>query len=183
MKIRTTALLSVSVLSAAILLSSCASIPKGVQAVKPFAVKKYLGTWYEMARFDYRFEKNMDNVTATYSLKENGKIKVLNRGFNYKNEEWKSSTGKAKFKGDSDVAALKVSFFGPFYAGYNVIALAGDYEYALVAGKNFDYLWILSRTKKIPEDVKQEFLAKATALGFEVNNLIWVNQDKENPNK
>lgn len=177
-----TATVALSVI-AAIMFTSCASIPKGVKPVKPFDIKKYLGTWYEIARFDYRFEKNLDNVTADYAIKKNGKIRVVNAGYNYKSEEWKSSVGKAKFSRDSDKGALKVSFFGPFYTGYNVIALAGDYEYALVAGKNFKYLWILSRVHTIPESVKNEFLIKAKSLGFDTERLIWVQHDKKNPNQ
>jgi apolipoprotein D and lipocalin family protein len=102
------------------------------------------GTWYEIARFDYKFEKDLDNVTAQYSFKENGEIKVLNSGYNTKTKEWKSATGSAKFRKDKTTAALKVSFFKPFYAGYNVIAIDKDYKYALIAGQNLKYLWLLS---------------------------------------
>ena len=110
--------------------------------LKSSRIKKYLGTWYEIARFDFRFEKNMNNVSAQYSLNEKGNVAVLNSGYNYKKEEWKKANGVAKFRGEKDVAELKVSFFGPFYSGYNVVALDENYQYALVAGKNLDYLWI-----------------------------------------
>lgn len=136
------------------LLNSCASIPKNAKAVHKFDVNRYLGTWYEIARFDFRFEKDLDNVSAQYSLDEKGNIMVLNSGYNYKKEEWKKAEGLAKFRKDKDIANLKVSFFGPFYSGYNVVALDDNYQYALVTGKNLKYLWILSRTKDIPEDVK-----------------------------
>ena len=157
---------------------SCVSIPKGAAVVHPFYKDKYLGKWYEIARLDFRFEKNLDNVTATYSLKDNGDIKVDNRGHDYLKNEWKESIGKAKFVGASDVARLKVSFFGPFYGGYNVIAIDDNYQYALVAGDNLDYLWILSREKTIPEKIKADYLTKATKLGYNVNNLVWTKQDK-----
>jgi len=158
---------------------SCSvSIPKGAIAVKPFQKNKYLGKWYEIARMDFKFEKNLSNVTATYSQNNDGTIKVDNRGFNYVKNEWKQSIGKAKFvKGDNE-ARLKVSFFGPFYAGYNVIDIDDDYKYALIAGNNLKYLWILSRTKTIPETIKTEYLEKAKALGFKTEELVWTAQDK-----
>ncbi|EAZ81709.1 lipocalin family protein [Algoriphagus machipongonensis] len=157
---------------------SCQSIPKGATAVSPFEIEKYMGTWYEIARIDFKFEENLNNTTANYKLQPDGKVKVTNRGYNYVKEEWEEAIGKAKFRGESDVAELKVSFFGPFYAGYNVIGLEGYYEYALVAGKDLDYLWILSRSKSIPEAVKNKFLEKAKSIGYDTSRLIWVEQDK-----
>jgi apolipoprotein D and lipocalin family protein len=149
------------------------TIPKGAVAVKPFNIEKYLGTWYEIARMDFRFERNFNNVTATYSFKKSGAIKVDNRGYNYKTKEWKKAIGKAKFVGDPTEARIEVSFFGPFYAPYNVIAIDSEYRYALVAGKNVKYLWILSREITIPEDIKQQYLALAQEIGFKTDALIW----------
>ena len=163
------------------LLSSCSNIPKKAKAIEKFAAERYLGTWYEIARFDYKFEKDLDNVTAQYSFKENGEIKVLNSGYNTKTKEWKSATGSAKFRKDKTTAALKVSFFKPFYAGYNVIAIDKDYKYALVAGQNLKYLWLLSREKTIPENIKEEYLKTAQSIGYDTSKLIWVNQDRSNP--
>lgn len=160
------------------LLYSCAYIPKNATAVKNFDSQKYLGKWYEIARFDYKFEKNLNNVTAEYSMNENGSIKVLNKGYDYKKDKWKSSTGKAKFTENNNVGALKVSFFGPFYAGYNIIDIDDDYLYALVIGKNTKFLWILSRTTTIPENIKSEFLNKAQSLGCDTTKLIWVEHNK-----
>lgn len=157
---------------------SCASIPKGARAVQPFNKNKYLGKWYEIARFDYVFERNMNNVTAEYSLRDDGLIKVDNKGYNYKKNKWKESIGKAKFAGSDNVARLKVSFFGPFYAPYNVIAIDDDYRYALVAGGNLKYLWILSRDKTIPDRVKKNYLAQAQKLGYDIQSLIWVQHNK-----
>lgn len=153
-------------------------IPQGAKAVTPFELDKYLGTWYEIARFDFKFEKDLNNVTAQYSKNDDGTVRVVNRGYNYLKDEWKEAIGKAKFREATDVAALKVSFFGPFYAGYNVLALDKDYTYALVAGKNLDYMWILSREKTIPEAVKAEYLSLATSLGYDISKLIWVEHDK-----
>src|SRR4030042_7143627 len=99
---------------------SCANIPKGAKAVKPFDKERYLGKWYEIARMDFRFERNLNNVTATYSVNSDGSIKVDNRGYNYIAKQWKQAEGKAKFSGDPNEAILQVSFFGPFYSGYNV---------------------------------------------------------------
>ncbi|MCB0662192.1 MAG: lipocalin family protein [Saprospiraceae bacterium] len=158
-------------------LLGCQSIPDGVTPVSPFDADKYLGKWYEIARFDFRFEKDLNNTTATYTKRDDGKIGVLNRGFNYVKDKWEEAKGKARFRGDSNVAALEVSFFGPFYAGYNVIALEGNYEYALIAGSSLDYMWILSRTTTIPEDIKQQFLEKAQSLGYHTDNLIWVEHE------
>src|SRR5690554_1897579 len=98
-------------------ISSCASIPKGATAVQPFELERYLGKWYEIARKDFKYEKNLDNVTADYSLNKNGSIRVVNRGYDIVKEEWKESVGKAKPVGDPKEGRLKVSFFVPFYSG------------------------------------------------------------------
>lgn len=165
-----------------ILLDSCASIPNKAIPVQDFEINRYLGTWYEIARFDFRFEKDLDNVSAQYSLDKNGNVIVLNSGYHVVKNEWKKADGLAKFRGDKGVAALKVSFFGPFYAGYNVIALDDNYQYALVAGKNLDYLWILSRDKSIPEEVKIKYLQIAKDIGYDTSELIWVKHDRtDNP--
>jgi len=157
---------------------SCQTIPNGVKAVQPFDLDRYLGTWYEIARFDFSFEKNLSNVSATYSLKENGGIKVDNKGFDYIENKWKQSIGKAKPVGDKNTAMLKVSFFGPFYAGYNVIAIDSNYQYALVAGQSTSYLWILSRQKTIPDDVKNSYLEMAKKNGFDIGKLVWTKHDQ-----
>lgn len=164
------------------LLSSCASsIPKKAKPVQNFDVNKYLGTWYEIARFDFRFEKDLNNVMAQYSLNDKMNVDVTNSGYNYKKEKWTSANGVAKFRGDKDIATLKVSFFGPFYSGYNVIALDKNYKYALVAGKNLDYLWILSREKSLPQNIKEEYLKIAQEIGFDTSKLIWVKHNKTSP--
>lgn len=163
-------------------LFSCSrsSMPDGAQAVSPFEKEKYLGKWYEIARFDFSFEKNLNNTTANYSLNSNGTIRVENRGYNYKTGKWQKAIGKAKFVGKSDIAMLKVSFFGPFYGGYNVIALDKDYKYALVAGDSLDFLWLLSRETTIPDNIKTEYLNIAKNLGYDLSRLIWVEHGKVN---
>ena len=159
--------------------SACSTIPEGVVAVKPFNSERYLGKWYEIARIDFKFEKDLNNTTAEYSLNKNGTIKVDNQGYNTKKGKWQQAIGKAKFAGESNVGMLKVSFFGPFYAGYNVIAIDADYKYVLVGGANFDYLWILSREKTIPEDVKANYLEIAKKFGYNTSKLLWIEHDKE----
>lgn len=182
MKIYNKLLAVTFVLAAFLSLNSCQSIPKNAKAVDNFEVNRYLGTWYEIARFDFRFEKDLNNTTAQYSLDENGNVVVLNSGYNYKKLEWKKADGLAKFRGNKDIAELKVSFFGPFYSGYNVIALDPDYQHALVAGKNLDYLWILSRTPNLPENVKTNFLKIAKNAGYDTSKLVWVDHNKtDNP--
>lgn len=154
------------------------SIPHAATAITGFDQSRYLGKWYEIARLDFRFEKNLNNTTAEYLLNDNGTIKVVNRGFNYKENKWEEATGKAKFAGSPDVAMLKVSFFGPFYSGYNVIALDDHYQYALVAGESLKYLWILSREKTIPEDIRQQYLAQAESIGYKTQEMVWPEHDK-----
>lgn len=162
----------VAVAAVAVSFSSCVTIPKGVVAVKPFELKRYLGTWYEIARMDFPFERNLSDVSATYSLNPNGSIRVDNRGYDLKKGEWKESIGKAKPVRHADAGRLKVSFFGPFYAGYNVIAIDPEYRYALVAGNNLNYLWLLSREKTIPADARTNYLKLAQSLGYDVHRLI-----------
>ena len=152
------------------------SIPEGAQAVRPFDKDRYLGKWYEIARLDFKYEKGLSKVTATYSLNADGSIRVENRGFNAAKNEWKESIGKAKPVADENEGRLKVSFFGPFYAGYNVIAIDREYRYALVAGNDLRYLWILSRTPDIPAAVKSDYLEQAKALGYRVQDLVWTGQ-------
>jgi len=162
-----------------ILFNSCASIPQKAKPVENFEVNRYLGTWYEVARFDFRFEKDLDNTSANYTLDKKGNVIVLNSGYNFVKKKWSKADGLAKFRGDKNIAALKVSFFGPFYSGYNVIALDENYQYALIAGKNLDYLWILSRTKELPDEIKTEYLKIAEEIGYDTSRLIWVKHDKD----
>jgi len=159
--------------------ASSGKIPAEAKAVAPFDQSKYLGNWYEIARLDYKWEKNLDNVTACYALNENGTIRVENRGYNFKKDKWEKSIGKAKPAEDPNVGELKVSFFGPFYAGYNVIAIDKDYKYALVAGESTDYLWILSREKTIPAAIREKYLKLAQEVGYNTEALVWVKHDKD----
>ncbi len=159
-------------------LSGCATLPKGASAVTPFQKERYLGKWFEVARFDFSFEKNLNQTSAEYVALENGKISVTNRGYDTVKNRWKEAHGSAKFRGSDTVAELKVSFFGPFYGAYNVIALDPDYKYALVAGSSTEYLWILSREKTIPDSIKTRYLDLAKSIGYDLSKLIWVKHDQ-----
>ncbi|GAB1397153.1 lipocalin family protein [Saprospiraceae bacterium] len=169
----------IGVIGIIILFNSCASIPQKAKPVENFEVNRYLGTWYEVARFDFRFEKDLDNTSANYTLDKKGNVIVLNSGYNFVKKKWSIADGLAKFRKGKNIAALKVSFFGPFYSGYNVIALDENYQYALIAGKSLDYLWILSRTKELPDEIKTEYLKIAEDIGYDTSRLIWVKHDKD----
>lgn len=179
MKKQTRIVSLIVVIGIVVFFSSCASIPQKAKPVENFDVNRYLGTWYEVARFDFRFEKDLDNTSANYTLDEKGNVIVLNSGYNFVKKKWSKADGVAKFRGDKNIAALKVSFFGPFYSGYNVIALDENYQYALIAGKSLDYLWILSRTKDLPNEIKTEYLKVAEEIGYDTSRLIWVKHDKD----
>lgn len=158
--------------------SACTGLPQGTSAVSGFEVDRYLGTWYEIARLDHRFERGLTNVTAEYTLQDDGGLRVVNRGFSTKTEEWDEAVGKAYLVGSPDVGQLKVSFFGPFYGGYNILELdKEDYQYALVAGPDRSYLWILARSPDLSESKVQSLVEKARRLEFPVNDLIYVSHD------
>ncbi len=161
-------------LSLLFLLSACATTPQGVTPVSNFEVKRYLGKWYEIARLNHVFERNLDQVTAEYSLREDSNIRVLNRGYNTAKQQWQNIEGRAKFTSQPNVGSLKVSFFGPFYGGYNIVELDKNYQYALVVGNNRNYLWILSRQPQLDKAVQERLVAKAKALDFPTEKLIFV---------
>jgi len=156
-------------------LSACTGVPEGVDVVTGFEVDRYLGTWYEIARLDHRFERGLSDVTATYSRRDDGGLHVVNRGYSVESCEWDEAIGKAYFVGDADVGSLKVSFFGPFYGGYNIIELdKAAYQYSVVAGPDRSYLWILSRSPKLDPHVLEQLILKASNLGFPTDDLIFV---------
>lgn len=156
-------------------ISACTGIPEGVSVVNDFDLQRYLGKWYEIARLDHRFERGLSDVTAEYSLRDDGGVKVLNSGYDSQKQQRVSAEGRAYFVDSPEQGRLKVSFFGPFYAGYNIIALdKTHYNYAMVAGPNFDYLWILSRTPQLDNGILDQLLAQAKGLGFATEQLIYV---------
>ena len=159
-----------------IFLGACTGIPEGIEPVTGFDQQRYWGSWHEVARLDHSFERGLTQVSAQYSLRGDGTIRVLNRGLDEKTGEWREAEGVAKFVGSSDVAHLKVSFFGPFYGSYIVFELGDDYEYAFVSGFNTDYLWLLSRTPDVSDVLKADFIARAVEFGFDADELIWLGQ-------
>jgi len=172
---------SVSLFSVVMTLSGCVSVPDGISPVSEFDSERYLGTWYEIARLDHRFERGLYNVTATYSKNDNGTIKVQNRGYEVSKEAWKDATGKAKFVDDPTTAHLKVSFFGPIYGSYIVYELGEDYDYAFISGYNKKSLWLLAREPFPPEEVMAKFRETATNAGFDLSGLIDDVQQKDLP--
>lgn len=160
-----------------IVLSGCLGYPKTVTPVQGFELERYLGKWYEIARLDHSFERGLDKVTAEYSLREDGGVLVKNRGYSITENTWKESEGKAFFVEDSDTGYLKVSFFGPFYGSYVVFELDQQgYQYAFISGPDESYLWFLSRTPTVSEELLSQFKERARALGFRTEDLILVNQ-------
>ncbi len=159
----------------ALFLLGCVGIPENVTPVEGFQLDRYLGTWYEIARLDHSFERGMSRVTAQYSLREDGGVRVLNRGFLAEKNEWKEAEGKAFFVDRSDRGFLKVSFFGPFYGSYIVMDLDKEnYQYALVSGPDKSYLWILSRTPTMDRATLDHLIATARTAGFETDELLFV---------
>ncbi|WP_405237237.1 lipocalin family protein [Lentisalinibacter orientalis] len=167
----------VLLLVAVFALSGCTGIPEGIDPVDDFELVPYLGTWYEIARLDHRFERGLSNVTADYSMREDGGVRVLNRGYRTDTGEWDEAEGKAYFIGDSSVGRLKVSFFGPFYGAYNIFELGENYEYSMVAGPDRSYLWILAREPELPRALLDELVSKAEAAGYDTSELIFVEHD------
>ncbi|PWF65055.1 lipocalin [Shewanella sp. BC20] len=169
-------LLLISVL----VLSGCLGMPRNVEPVKDFELERYLGKWYEIARLDHSFERGLTQVTAEYSLKADGGVKVINRGYSADTQQWKEADGKAYFVNGDGEAYLKVSFFGPFYGSYVVFGLdQQDYQYAFISGPDTDYLWLLARTPTVSPEVIKQFVEMASARGFDTSSLIYVEQKAE----
>jgi len=158
-----------------LLMVSCTKIPKGIEAVDGFDVTRYTGTWYEIARLDNRFERGLENISATYTLRKDGGIDILNQGLDLEDGTPEKAEGKGYFIQEPNKGRLKVSFLGPFYSSYNIIALDKNrYSYAMVTGPNKSYLWILSRTRQIPKEILDRLIAQAKSQGFETDKLIFV---------
>lgn len=161
-----------------LLAGGCVGIPDRVQPVKGFDLQRYLGTWYEIARLDHSFERNLSRVSAEYSLRPDGGVRVVNRGWLAPEARWKEAVGRAYFVQEADQGYLKVSFFGPFYGSYVIFSLDhAGYQHALVCGPDHSYLWILARSTSLSDGVKQQLIARARDAGFDVSSLIWVSHD------
>jgi len=160
----------------AVFFTACSQKYPTLVTVKNVEIEKYTGSWYEIARFEHFFEKGCKNVTATYSIKDDGDLEVINHCTKIEDNEKKQATGSA-YAVDQTNSKLKVSFFRPFYGDYYIIELADDYSYAMVGSPSREYLWILSRTKTISKQTKQRLLSKASSLGFDTNKFIWTLQE------
>ena len=162
--------------SVVFILSGCVGIPEGIKPVENFQLDPYLGQWHEIARLDHSFERGLSKVTADYSLREDGGINVVNRGFSAEKNAWQEALGKAYFVGDTDKGHLKISFFGPFYGSYIVFELDTiGYQYAFVSGPNKDYLWLLARSPTVKPEVIDKFISMSKSIGFDTSGLIFVN--------
>ncbi len=167
--------ISLPLMVGALLAMGCVRIPENIKPVGSFESDRYLGNWYEIARLDHSFERGLTNVTATYSLREGGGLKVVNQGWSAEKGIWKTATGKAFFVEDAHQGYLKVSFFGPFYGSYIVFELDQEgYQYALVAGPDKSYLWLLSRSPKMNSAKQEELINKAKGFGFDTQKLVFV---------
>ena len=161
-----------------LVLAGCVGRPDNIVPVSNFDTTRYLGKWYEIARLDHSFERGLSHVTADYSVRQDGGLKVLNRGYKDADAAWKEAEGKAYFVDKKDVGYLKVSFFGPFYGSYVVFDLdQQNYSYSMISGPDKSYLWLLSRTPTMDPALQQRLIEKAGGLGFDTSKLIYVKQN------
>ncbi|MCB1174360.1 MAG: lipocalin family protein [Leptospiraceae bacterium] len=152
-------------------------LPEGITPVADFQLDRYLGRWYEIARLDHSFERQLTHVSAQYSRRADGGVRVINRGYHAVDQEWRVAEGRAYPVESVDVGYFKVSFFGPFYGSYVIFELdKKDYTYAYVTSSDRDWLWFLSRTPTISAAARQQFVDQAAKSGFAVDELIFVDQ-------
>lgn len=170
-------LLLVGAAAGAVVYNIWKPVKSNLPVIQDFELDRYIGLWYEIARLDFYWEKGLKNVTAEYSLNDDGTIKVTNSGINMRTGKLKCSIGKVKAASQKNLGALRVSFFVPFYSGYHIMHIDDNYQYALVFGDNLDYMWILSRTKFIPHEIKQKYLDYARKSGYSIKDLVWTVQD------
>lgn len=170
---------SIALILSSLLLASCASIPTSIKPVEGFELERYVGQWYEIARLDHRFERGLEQVTANYTLNEDGTVSVVNRGFSTDDQQWEDAQGKARFKGPSDIGHLEVSFFGPFYGDYVIFELDKEgYQYAFITGSE-NSLWLLSRTPVVSQAMRDKFIKSISNHGYSAEELIFVRQEQK----
>jgi apolipoprotein D and lipocalin family protein len=167
-----------ALLALSLLGSSCTTGSSPAAPVKGFEADRYLGRWYEVARLPHRFERGLSDVTAEYSMNDDGTIRVVNRGWSVPKREWKSADGRAKFTSTTDVGQLKVSFFGPFYGLYTVAELDPDYRWAMVVGPGTGYFWVLSRTPGLDEATLARLTSRAAELGIDAAKIERVTHER-----
>lgn len=153
-------------------LAGCSRPTVDNSVVTDFDLSRFLGSWHEIARFDHKFERGMNQTRASYVLREDGKVDVLNTGM--KNGKRSQAKGVAKLTGTPGL--LRVSFWRPFYSDYRIMLIDEDYQYALIGSGSDDYLWILSRAPQIPDEPKDRLLSEARRRGYDTDKLIWVTQ-------
>lgn len=164
--------------SLSLLLAGCLGMPDKVAPVSGFELQRYLGKWYEIARLDHSFERGLNRITAEYSLRDDGGVRVINRGFSVADNKWKEAEGKAYFVRDRDEGYLKVSFFGPVYGSYVVFELDKEnYQYAFVSGQSTSYLWLLARSPNVSQQLLDRFVKRSKELGFDTDGLILVKHE------
>lgn len=164
----------ISLLIMASVLSS--SSAQELSTVETVDLAQYAGTWYEIARLPNSFEKGMQCVTATYTLKDNGKIEVLNKGYVSKKDKYKSARGTAWVPDSAFPGRLKVTFFWPFSGNYYIMALDEAYRYALVGDPSRKYLWVLARSETLDESIYSELMSLAESKGFDVDCVMRIDQ-------
>ena len=171
-------LYSFPIIAALMAHSSCYSnghMDIDTSTVKKLDILRFMGKWYEIARYEHTFEKGMTHVTAEYSLEPDGKIRVVNKGI--KNGKAKEIVGKAKQPDPVEYPGrLKVSFFLWFYSDYYVLEMDNDYQYAIIGSSSDKYLWILSRTPELPKVTLDKLLANIKQRGYDLTKLIFVEQ-------
>ena len=155
-------------------LSGCLAVPDGIEPVDNFELNRYLGDWYEIARLDHSFERGLEAVKAEYSLRDDGDIRVINSGRDSKSQVAQQAEGRAYFVEEPNLGHLKVSFFGPFFGSYVIFELDENYQYAFISGNSRDYLWLLARTPEVSEELIDQFISRASLLGFDTSQLIYV---------
>lgn len=157
-------------------LTGCLGMPEKVSPIKSFELSRYVGKWYEIARLDHSFERGLEKISAEYSIAGDGGVSVVNRGYSSEDAEWKEAIGKAYFVNDKNEGYLKVSFFGPFYGSYVIFEIdQANYEYAFISGPDTSYLWLLARKPDVPQEVIEKFKKRSKELGFNTDELIFVN--------
>ncbi|MDB2650088.1 lipocalin family protein [Porticoccaceae bacterium] len=156
------------------LLSGCLAVPDGIEPVDNFELNRYLGKWYEIARLDHSFERGLEAVSAEYSLRDDGGIRVINSGYNTDTQANQVAEGRAYFVDQPNLGYLKVSFFGPFFGSYVIFELDENYQYAFIAGNTTNYLWLLARTPEVSQELVNQFISRATQLGFDTSQLVFV---------
>lgn len=162
----------------ALVITGCVKIPEGITPVSDFELERYLGKWHEIARLDHSFERGMEYVTAEYSLRSDGGVRVVNKGFLKDKNKWKTAEAKAYFVKEKDRGFLKVSFFGPFYGSYIIFELDKEnYQYAFVTSSSKSFLWLLARTQTVNQAVIDRFIKISKEKGFDTDSIIFVKQE------